>query len=122
MADDALYEIRDYHYDPARMDAYRTWCHEAVAVLDDLVDLVGWWVDDGEVPPRVEGTDPAPSRHGQANVTWVLRWEDMGSRERIWAAMWDDPAWQACWERHPGVDGYLQRTSRFLRRLDQPGG
>ena len=108
-----IYEIRDYHYDVTRLSAYKEWSREAVAVLDDLLDLVGWWVNAGE-PPRIMGSDPFELPYGSANITWMIRWDSMEQRERIWESLWEDEGWKACWERHPGFDGYLNMSVRFM--------
>lgn len=111
-----LVEIRDYHYDPERLDAYRTWAVEAVEVLGARLDLLGFWIDAGE-PARISGADPMDLPHGAANVTWMIRWDDLAQREAEWDALWEDPAWGACWERHPGFDGYRHMSVRFLRAV-----
>lgn len=117
MTAQALYEIRDYHFEPERIDEYRDWAEEAAAVLGEgLLDLVGWWVDSG-IPPRVQGADPMEPRHGYPNVTWIIRWDDLGQRDAGWSAMWEDEGWQECWARHPGPEGYLHMTSRFMHQV-----
>lgn len=112
-----IFEIRDYHYEAARLDAYREWSQEAVAVLGEILDLVGWWVDGGE-PTLIMGSDPIDLPYGSANVTWMIRWKSMEQRERVWESMWEDEAWKACWERHPGFDGYLNMSVRFMEQVD----
>ena len=109
-----IVEIRDYHYDAERFDAYRVWAAEAVPVLQRLLDLLGFWLDAG-VPARIMGSDPMELPHGSANVTWMIRWNDMEERERVWEEMWDDTGWQEVWDRHPRFDGYLHMSVRFLQ-------
>lgn len=109
-----VFEIRDYHYRTDRMDEYREWAHEAAPVLDGRLDVLGFWVDGG-IPPEIMGSDPMELRHGPPNVTWMIRWESMEHREQGWGALWQDPVWNETWARHPGFEGYLQMTVRFLR-------
>lgn len=108
-----LVEIRDYHYRPERMAEYRAWAQDAVPVLADLLDLVGFWIDSGH-EPEIMGSEPMNLPLGSANVTWMIRWADMAEREAGWEALWDDVRWQREWERHPGFDDYLHMSVRFL--------
>jgi hypothetical protein len=109
-----IFEIRDYHYKPDRMDEYREWAHDAALVLGERLDVLGFWVDDG-IPAEVTGSDPMDLRHGPANVTRMIRWDSMEHRERGWDALWQDPVWNETWARHPGFEGYLHMSVRFLR-------
>ena len=79
----SIFEIRDYHYRADRIDEYREWAHEAAKVLHDRLDVLGFWVDAG-IPARIMGSDPMDLPHGSANVTWVIRWDDMEQREAVW--------------------------------------
>lgn len=108
-----MIEVRDYHYDPARMDEYRAWAVEAGAFLRRRWQVDGFWVDTG-TEPVVMGSDPQLPL-GPANVTWVIRWDDRAQRDAAWDALWEDPAWNELWDRHPGFDGYRQLLVRFLQ-------
>lgn len=108
-----MVEVRDYHYDPTRMDEYRAWAAEAGPFLRDRWDASGFWIDVGE-DPEVFGSQPRDHPHGMPNVTWVIRWPDRATRDAAWAALWEDPEWNRLWDRHPGFDGYRQLTVRFL--------
>ena len=112
----ALIEVRDYHFAPDRMGDYRTWAVEAGEYLRSRWDVSGFWLDSG-VPTRIMGADPMELRHGHANVTWVIRWPDIDARERAWEALWEDPEWNDLWERHPGFNGYLHMSVRFLEEV-----
>lgn len=106
-------EVRDYHYDPDRMDAYRVWAAEAGPWLRDRWEVSGFWIDAGQ-ENLLFGADPQPAPHGDANVTWVIRWDDREQRDAAWEELWEDPEWNALWERHPGFEGYRQLSVRFL--------
>lgn len=110
---DGLFEIRDYHF-VGDMDAYREWWTEAMPLLRGRgLDVRGLWYDSGE-PARISGADPMELPHGSANVTWIIRWDDLDQREREWGALWDDEGWTACCDRHPGFDGYQHMSVRFM--------
>ncbi len=55
-------------------------------------------------------------RHGQPNVTWIIRWNGMDHRKQGWEALWSDDEWQAIWDEHPGFEDYLHMSIRFLRQ------
>lgn len=111
-----LYEIRDYHYRRDIWDDYKAWAVEAVAVLKDKMDVVGFWIDTG-IDPEVGGTDPVDSPIGHANVTWIIRWKDKADRdEHFWKAIESDE-WQAVWAKHPDPNGYQQMLSRFMETM-----
>lgn len=112
----ALIEVRDYHYRPDRMDEYRVWAGDAGPFLRERWEMSGFWVDSGEAP-IIMGSSPMEPEHGWANVTWVLKWRDMEERTTAWEELWEDPEWQAIWDRHPGFDGYLQLAVRFLEEV-----
>jgi hypothetical protein len=114
-----LIEVRDYHYDPDRMDDYRAWAAEAGPFLCDRFDAEGFWIDAGE-PGMLFGADPREHPHGPANVTWVIRWEDRSQRDAAWDALWEDDTWNDLWERHPGFEGYRQLSVRFLTEVSAP--
>lgn len=109
-----LYEFRDYHY-RGNWDAYREWWEEGLEVLGAHMDILGVWFDSG-IPARTAGEDPMPLPYGSANVTWIIRWNDLEQREAAWAALEDDAAWISCAERHPGFDGYQNMSVRFLEQ------
>lgn len=108
-----IFEIRDYHYQEDRFDDYRAWAAEAAQVLGERLDLLGFWVDTG-IPARIYGSEPMDLPHGSANVTWIIRWYSMEQREQAWQELWEDAEWAAQWEAHPGFDGYLHMSVRFL--------
>lgn len=86
-------------------------------MLQPRMDLVGWWLDSGE-EPRIMGSEPMELPHGSANVTWMIRWESIEERERRWDELWEDQEWLDVWERHPGFDGYLHMSVRFMNPVE----
>jgi hypothetical protein len=112
----ALVEVRDYHYDPERIDAYRSWAEEAGRFLRERWDMSGFWLPSG-AEPTLSGSDPQQHPHGFPNVTWVLRWDGMDHRDSAWKELWEDPDWNEIWSEHPGFDGYLQMSVRFMEAV-----
>ena len=112
----AIVELRDYHYETDRMDAYRLWAAKAGPFLRDRWDMSGFWIDSGE-PPQIFGADPMEPKHGSANVSWMIRWSSMEEREAAWEQLWADDEWNELWSQHPGFQGYLQLSVRFLEEV-----
>jgi len=112
-----IYEIRDYHYRRDIFDAYVKWAEAAVVVLRDKLDVVGFWVDEGEFEQEVAGSDPQTSSIGSANVTWIIRWEDMEQRGEVMKTAFAGDAWEAVMAQHPDANGYLQLASRFMKEM-----
>ncbi|MEQ8861469.1 MAG: hypothetical protein RIC56_22725 [Pseudomonadales bacterium] len=108
-----IYEIRDYHYRPDLFDAYKAWADEAVPVLRAKLDVLGFWIDSGAAP-EITGTHPIDSPIGSANVTWIIRWDNLEARAEGFKAAIESPEWQAVWARHPDPNGYLQMSGRFM--------
>lgn len=112
-----LFEIRNYHYDPAKFAAYRQWAvNEAVPFLRANLDVVGFWLDNGE-PPEISGADPMTLKHGSANVTWIIRWESMEARREGHERVFQGEGWRDIWSRHPDARGYLQLEARFAEEV-----
>ncbi len=109
-----LWEFRDYHYRRDLWDEYREWTGEAMRILRDRFDIAGFWFDSGD-EPKLGGSSPMELPLGSANVTWVIRWDDMDHHDRGWAELWEDEEWTAHWAIHPDSDGYLHTSGRFMR-------
>lgn len=113
--DQAIFEIRNYHYDPSQFDAYKVWLVEdAAPFFRENLDVVGFWVGN-EVPPEISGTSPMDLNLGSANVTWIIRWDSMEARDKINAQLFGGEEWQKIWAMHPDPNGYLQVESRFAK-------
>ena len=112
-----IFEVRDYHYRHDIFDAYKDWAKEAVPILRRHLDVVGFWIDEGQIDPEIEGTDPINSPIGSANVTWVIRWKDKAARDAGMERLFSGEEWQALWARHPDPNGYLQSSARFMEEI-----
>lgn len=114
---DMLYEVRDYHYRRDLWDDYEKWAtEEAFPYLKANLDIVGSWIDSG-VAPQPGGTDPDVSKHGDANVTWIIRWADKETRDQEFATVMGSDEWKSIWSRHPDANGYLQVSVRFMTQI-----
>jgi hypothetical protein len=111
-----IYEVRDYHYRRDLFDAYKAWAEEAVPVLKSQLDLVGFWLDAG-VEPEVNGTDPMDPALGQANVTWIIRWESREQRDQRFPEVIASEEWKSVWSKHPDPEGYRQMLGRFMESI-----
>jgi len=112
---DAIVEVRDYTIDPEWWDAYKGWAIEHAAPwLKANLDVIDFWMDDG-LEPEVTGSDPDVSKHGQANVCWIIRWPSKAERDAGMSAFVSNPEWQAVWDKHPNPNAYLQMNARFMK-------
>lgn len=112
-----MFEIRSYHYEPEKYDAYKKWAVDlAVPCLKDLLDVRGFWLDNGRAP-EVTGANPSPGKHGVANVTWIIHWESDEERDAGMKALGENEKWQAVWAQHPDPSGYLQMEARFTEEV-----
>ena len=112
-----MFEIRNYHYDPAKWEAYKEWAiNDAVPFLKANLDIVGFWIDNGDAP-EIGGSDPMELKLGSANVTWVIRWASMEARDEGHKKVFLGEGWQEVWARHPDANGYLQMEAKFADEL-----
>ena len=110
-------EIRNYHYDPAKFEAYREWAlADAVPFLKANLDLVGFWIDNGD-EPEITGREPMKLELGSANVTWMIRWESMAKRIEGHKKVFQGEGWREVWAKHPDPNGYLQLEARFAEEV-----
>ena len=76
------------------------------------MNIVGFWLDSGETL-EYWGVDPTPSKHGAANVTWIIRWESMEHRNQDHTDVFGSEGWQDIWSKHPDPNGYLHSEITF---------
>jgi hypothetical protein len=111
-----IFEIRNYHFDPARFDAYKAWAErEAIPYLARELDLVGFWVN---TPDAAEVVGRAHDELGTANVTWIIRWRDQAQRNDVMPRLFATPEWNDIFSRVPGgMPSYLRIESKFAEAL-----
>ncbi len=111
-----IYEIRNYHFDPARFAEYKTWAKEkALPFLDRELDLVGFWAT-GDMPSEING---APMDElGSANITWIIRWADRETRDATMASVFTGEEWDRIFADVPGgMESYQRMESKFTEAL-----
>lgn len=115
--DGAIYEIRNYHFDPARYDEYAEVAKgEYIRYLREHLDIVGFWIESG-IPAEVRGAEQ--DELGPANVTWVIRWASKEERDEKLPAVLGTPEWREIFAEVPGGGAsYLRIESRFMESLD----
>ncbi|MXX78747.1 MAG: hypothetical protein F4Z33_07235 [Gemmatimonadales bacterium] len=115
--DGAIYEIRNYHFDPARFDEYAEVAKgEYIRYLREHLDIVGFWIESG-TPAEVRGAEQ--DELGPANVTWVIRWTSKEERDEKLPEVLGTPEWREIFAEVPGGGvSYLRIESRFMSSLD----
>jgi hypothetical protein len=110
--DGAIYEIRNYHFDPTLSGEYRIWARElATPHLRAHFDVVGFWVNT-DIPPEISGKPLGEL--GSANVTWIIRWESKKQRDEQSDAVYSSPEWQEIFAKVPGGRAsYLRIEAKF---------
>ncbi len=111
-----IYEIRNYHFRPDLIEAYKVWARtRAIPYLATQIDVVGFWASTDD-PPEVIG---APmDAMGSANVTWVIRWRDLAHRKEGLPKALSGPAWEAVFADVPGGGAsYLRLEAKFAEAL-----
>ena len=111
-----IYEIRNYHFDPERFEDYKKWAKElALPYLDRELDLVGFWANldaDNQV------TGEPMDKMGSANITWIIRWPDLETREAEFAGRMGTEEWAGIFEKVPGgMTSYHRMEAKFTESL-----
>lgn len=112
-----IYEIRDYYIDSSALVIYEQWARErAVPYIRKHLDLVGFWVTT-DAPAQVTGSPL--DELGPASVTWILRWPDTETRNRMMGVHFGPDAqdWAEILKHHPGRQHYRRIQSRFAQAL-----
>ena len=112
-----MFEIRNYHYNPALFEPYKRWAaSEAIPYLRRNLDVVGFWYSTND-PPELSG-EPL-DRLGSANVTWIIRWKDLAQRNEVLPRVLSSPEWEDIFSRNPGgLDGYLRIEAKFAEAIE----
>ena len=111
-----IYEIRNYHFRPDLIDAYKAWAkNEAIPHLASQLDVLGFWINSKDAP-ELNGAPQDPL--GTANVTWIIRWRDLAQRNEVLPRILSSPAWQDIFSRVPeGPASYLRIEAKFAEAL-----
>ncbi len=109
-----MYEIRNYHFDPERIDQYKTWAKTvALPHLKSKMDVVGFWISD-DTPAEYGGRLPRDAYGPPANVTWIIRWQDKNQRDAAWAELRASDEWKTIFGQVPGGPASYARTEAIF--------
>jgi hypothetical protein len=97
-----IHELRIYHCAQGRLPALHERFREVTLSLWEKrgITAVGFWT-------TVVG-------HSNQALTFMLQWESLAERERIWNAFEKDPEWLAARERYEGQGPIVERIENQL--------
>lgn len=109
-----MFEIRTYHIDPNVFDAFKNWAqNNTVPYVKNKMNVIGYWANN-QMEPIHQGALPHDENASQANITWVIHWQDRAERDRVWDEVKADPEWKAIFAKLPGGRGsFLRMETRF---------
>ena len=111
-----MFEIRNYYFEPTLFEDYKAWAKaRALPFLAKELDLVGFWTS---LPEPAQITGLAMDKLGPANITWIIRWPDMATRDATFARVFTGEAWADIFKHVPGgVKSYLRMEAKFTEAL-----
>ena len=110
-----IHEIRNYHYEPTLMREYREWATKhALPYIRRHLDLEGFWVNLDEAP-QINGSPL--DKLGSATVTWIIRWDDMATRNETMKRVFGSDEWAEIMKTNPGQENYLRMEAKFAEAL-----
>jgi len=110
-----IYEIRNYHFEPSLLDKYEDWVTKhALPYMRKHIDLVGFWMNI-DAPPDVTGK--RLDDLGSATVTWIIRWDDLDTRNRGMGETFGSDEWGDIMKAHPGREHYHRIEAKFAKAL-----
>ena len=111
-----MFEIRNYYFEPTLFEDYKAWAKtRALPFLAKQLDLVGFWTN---LPEPVQITGVAMDKLGPANITWIIRWPDMATRDATFASVFAGEEWAGIFKDVPGgVKSYLRMEAKFTEAL-----
>jgi hypothetical protein len=112
-----LYEIRNYHYDPAYFEEYKKWVIKVGApFFRSKWEVIGIWLK-SDIPAIYGGSLPWDENVTPADMTWIIRWENMKHREEGWKEFWSEE-WQSIFSSVPGgTKSYLRTEAKFAEAI-----
>lgn len=111
-----MYEIRNYYYKPELFKAYTEWAKtRAMPYLKRELDLIGFWTNLPE-PAQINGQ--AMDSLGSANITWILQWKDMATRNEVMGKVFATDEWKEIFKHVPGgITSYLRMEAKFAEQI-----
>ena len=112
-----LYEIRNYHYDPAYFEEYKKWAAEVGGpYFRKKWDVVGIWLKN-DIPAEYGGSLPKDESITPANMTWIIRWKNKEERDKAWAGL-DPKEIEQLFSTVPGgTKSYLRTEAKFTEAI-----
>ncbi len=115
--DKHLYEIRNYHIEPAQLENYKTWIStHGLPHIRQHMNVVGFWVK-GDDDEEISG---APmDEMGSANVTWVIKWASKKKRDEVMGSVFGTSQWQDIFAQFPGGrDAYKRVEIKYFKGVN----
>lgn len=111
-----MYEIRNYYFKPELFEAYKAWAKsKALPYLKRELDLIGFWTNLPDAP-QVNG-QPMDDL-GSANITWILQWQDLATRNEVMGKVFATPEWAEIFKDVPGgISSYLRMEAKFTEQI-----
>ena len=111
-----IYEIRNYYFEPSKLNAYKAWARDqAMGYLKRKFNVLGFWVNT-DLKPDVTGR-PMDDL-GSSNITWIIGWDDISRRKATLDDAFATPEWQAIFKDVPGgMASYLRIECKFSESL-----
>jgi hypothetical protein len=111
-----IYEIRNYYFEPSRLDEYKAWAkNKAMAYLKRNLNVLGFWANTHQ-KPEVSGRDM--DALGSANITWIIGWNDVSQRKATLDKVFATPEWREIFKYVPGGPAsYLRIECKFTESL-----
>ena len=111
-----IYEIRNYYFEPSRLEAYKAWARDkAMACLARNLNVIGFWANTATAP---EVTGRPLDSLGSANITWIIGWNDLSKRKATLDTLFASPEWLEIFKDVPGgMASYLRIECKFAESL-----
>lgn len=111
-----IYEIRNYYFEPSRLEAYKAWARDkAMACLKRNLNVIGFWVN---TTPAPEVTGRPMDLLGSSNITWIIGWNDLSKRKTTLDTLFASPEWVEIFKDVPGgMASYLRIECKFTESL-----
>jgi hypothetical protein len=113
-----MVEIRNYHFEPMKVAAYKKWAETlALSYIKSKMEVVGFWIIN-DMASEYGGSLPKDETVRPADITWVIRWQDKAQRDKVWEEVRSDPEWQTIVSQVPGGRAsYLRTEAKFATEI-----
>ena len=112
-----FYEIRNYHYDPKYFEEYKKWSIEIAApFFRSRLDVVGIWFKN-DMPVEYGGSLPRDENVIPANMTWIIRWKEKETRDRVWKEIFSSEELKNLPSPPGGTKSFLREEVKFAESI-----